>query len=545
MVAAAAADVLKIKALELVARVELEARTNLQKELHEVKETHKKEVKHLTKHFEEVKHALMVQQLDAMRKQSQIQEDVARCVEEFQNLSGTVKANNELQAQMERLSETCQAQEQELLSKDEMIYHLKNALRGEFDDQSSSQDENEGILIVSTKRGQRTVMPSAIQVEESAPEGSEESRTGGDSEKVASGGKTPRDVGDWRVLQTGSALQMQGAVTTISSPRTPRSAGNSRIPQVLHPAPSPQVLHPAPRPRTPPPLKDNQSKVPYDTQILMLAGDQLNPGKSVKQSDAGLERPRGGGRCMWGHSSGSTGSASSSSSMAILEAQSQLLATLRDQLQAVSGLNQVHQEALEALIKATDHKMKIPPQSTWAVLSRAQPTLQKEEVEMLRKELEPGREDARKSQEAEIVFIRRLDASNDDSNPALSTIGLLRHQMELADQQTTGRVGALKQEPILGRSEQTHALIKAVTALSDEMSGIGDPRSETGSAWGGVLERSPSGGQVASSPLASVPKSGDGRGTPRDSRAAGSTQPKRTPRWLCVCVSSVVWWVCP
>jgi hypothetical protein len=524
-VAAAAADAQKIKALEHVARVEQEVRINLQKELHEVKEAHRKEVQHLTKHFEEVKHALMMQHLDAMRKQSEIQEDIARWVEEFQNLSGVVKANSELQAQMDRLSETCQAQAQELLSKDEMIYDLKNALRGEVDGQSISQDENEGILTVSKKRALLTAKPGVIRAEDSTPGGSEESRTGGGSEKdlLASGGNTPRDVGDWRVLQTGPALQMQVAATSMSSPRTPRAAANLK---------SPQVLHPAPRPRTPPPLTDNQSKIPDDTQILMLAGDQLKLGKSEKQSDAGVERPRGGGgRSMSGHSSGSTGSASSSSSMAILEAQSQLLATLRDQLQGVSGLNQVHQETLETLIKVTDPRMKIPSQSTRAVLSRAQPTLQKE-VEMLQKEQEQVREVARKSREAEIVFIRRLDASNDDLN------------RELADQQTTGRVRALKREPILGRSEQTHALIKAVTALSNEMSGIGDPRSETASAWGGVQARTPSGGQVASSPLVSTPKGGDGEGTPRDSREAVSTQPKRTPRWLCVCVRCGVVCMC-
>ena len=44
---------------------------------------------------------------------------------------------------------------------------------------------------------------------------------------------------------------------------------------------------------------------------------------------------------------------------------------------SVSGLNQVHQETLEALIKETDPKVKIPSQSTRAVLFRAQPTLEK------------------------------------------------------------------------------------------------------------------------------------------------------------------------
>jgi hypothetical protein len=94
--------------------------------------------------------------------------------------------------------------------------------------------------------------------------------------------------------------------------------------------------------------------------------------------------------------------------MAILEAQSQLLVTLRDQLQGVSGLNQVHQETLEALIRVTDPRMKIPSQSTRAVLSRAQPTLQKE-VEMLRKEVEQVREVARKSREADFDSIRDFE----------------------------------------------------------------------------------------------------------------------------------------
>jgi hypothetical protein len=51
------------------------------------------------------------------------------------------------------------------------------------------------------------------------------------------------------------------------------------------------------------------------------------------------------------------------------------IATLRGQLQGVSACQEPrYQETLEALIKATDPKMKIPSQST--VLSRAQPTLQ-------------------------------------------------------------------------------------------------------------------------------------------------------------------------
>jgi len=484
MVAAAAADAEKMKKLEYIARVEQEARINLMREMQEEKEAHGKEVEFLKKQFEDVKKTLMLQQSDALVKQSEIQAEIGRWVDEFENLRGLVMTNNELQTEMERL-------EHELSTKDDEIRKLKDALRGDLDAESSSQDETEGSLVVSKRRVQRAAKPNASWAENSTPGETGGGHKGGDSEMGVSGGSTP-DEDEWLLqkAQVGSQPAAPRAAT-MSSPR--RTA--------------PQIL--AVRPRTPPPMGDDESQVLDNAQILMLAGYQVNAANQVKQGDAAAGRPgsgAGGGRSMSGRSvsTDSFGRQSSSQSTAIMQAQSQLLATLRDQLQGVSGVNQAHRETLDALIKVTDPKFKIASERTQkapqAVQRQAQPALQIE-VEALRKELEQVQEDVRQSREAERVLTRHLDASKEDLNRAVSTIGLLRHQLELAHEEALksktvhdslpsrqaetssagtervhepapGEVRALRrQAPILGRSEETHATIQAVTAISNAMSG--------------------------------------------------------------------------
>ena len=195
MVAAAAADAEKMKKLEYIARVEQEARINLTRELQDLKEAHGKEVEYLTKRFEDVKNALMLQQSDAILKQSEIQAEIGQWVDEFQNLRGVVMTNNELQGQVERLNEALQIQEHDLLTKDDEIRRLKDALRGDFDAEDSCQDEMEGSLVVSKKRAQRAAKHDASCAENSTPGDSGAGRKGGEREMGASGGSSPDEDG--------------------------------------------------------------------------------------------------------------------------------------------------------------------------------------------------------------------------------------------------------------------------------------------------------------------------------------------------------------